>query len=94
MYQITIVLTVIFVSKPCQSFSGPWAGRNETEGMSSVHGPLMGWILRAMGCPGSKNLGLCHLCTEDKKTVLAICPAWYSTLMIGFKETVHAWCYH
>jgi len=29
--------------------------------MSSVHGQLMGWMVRAMGGPGSKNLGPCHL---------------------------------
>jgi len=29
--------------------------------MFSVHGQLMGWMLRAMGGPGLKNLGPCHL---------------------------------
>ena len=32
--------------------------------MSSVHRRLMGWLLQAMGSPGRKNLGPCHLCSS------------------------------
>jgi len=29
--------------------------------MFSVHGLLLGWMLQAMGGPGPRNLGPCHL---------------------------------